>query len=272
MTITLKTNLKNQVKWSAVYRYYELLHVLVERNLKGRYRGSVFGVYWSLLHPLIMTGLYTAIFGTVFAKYYDNSIVNYILAAFTGMMVISFYNAATNQALASVVSNGGMLNKIRLPMSIFPVSMVVANVFQFLVGVFPLLAVVTLWKSHSLVNVICLAFPVLSLTLVCGGIGFFVSALYVFFRDLPYFYELIGFVLWISSPIFYPPDIVPPAVKPFLVMNPLLPIIESIRQISISSQLPDFGLIGQSLLNGLIILGFGWFCFRNWRHLFMDLL
>jgi ABC-2 type transport system permease protein/lipopolysaccharide transport system permease protein len=219
-----------------------------------------------------MTGLYTAIFGTIFAKYYDNSTLNYVLAAFTGMIVINFYNAATNQALASVVSNGGILNKIRLPMSVFPVSMVIANIFQFVIGAFPLLAIVTLWKSHSLFNLIALILPVLALTLVCTGIGFLVSTLYVFFRDLPYFYELICFVLWISSPVFYPPEIIPESVKPFLALNPLLPIIESIRQISISAHSPDFSLIAQSLLSGVVILGIGWTCFRSWRHLFMDLL
>ena len=120
-------NINPQIK-----HYIELLQVLVSRNLKVRYRGSFLGIYWSLLNPLIMTGLYTAIFGATFAKYYDNSVTNYILAAFTGLVVINFFSASTSQALSSVVSNGALLNKIRLPVSIFPVSMIVANVFQFM--------------------------------------------------------------------------------------------------------------------------------------------
>jgi ABC-type polysaccharide/polyol phosphate export permease len=266
------TTFTERTGWSEIRRYYDLLNVLVERNLKGRYRGSMLGIYWSLLNPAIMTALYTAIFGTVFASYFDNSKLNYILAAFTGLVVINFFSAATNQALPSIVSNGGVLNKIRLPMSIFPVSMVLANIFQFSVSVFPLLAVVTIWKSGGILNAIALIFPVLALALVCTGVGFFVSTLYVFFRDLPYFYEIVCFVLWISSPVFYPKDIVPASVQPFLALNPLFPIIESIRQLSLSRDLPNLALIGQSLLGGIIILGIGWSCFRAWRHLFMDLL
>lgn len=87
MTLSLKDNLT----WLQVRRYYELLHVLVMRNLKVRYRGSLLGVYWSLLNPLIMTGLYSAIFGSAFASYYGNSILNYMLAAFTGLVVINFF-------------------------------------------------------------------------------------------------------------------------------------------------------------------------------------
>jgi ABC-type polysaccharide/polyol phosphate export permease len=268
MTISLKENLTGV----QVQRYWELLYVLVVRTLKVRYRGSFLGVYWSLLNPLIMTGLYTAIFGATFASYYGNSILNYVLAAFTGLIVINFFSASTSQALASVVGNGALLNKIRLPVSVFPVSMIAANVFQFSVGALPLLAIMTLINSKSLVNVLALIFPFIALILVSTGIGFLVSALYVFFRDLPYFYELITFVIWISSPIFYPADIVPKQVQPFLSLNPLSPIIESLRQITLSGSPPDLGLIWGALLSGIIILSLGWTCFHVWRHQFMDLL
>jgi len=268
MALSLKANLR----LSQAQRYWELLYVLVSRNLKTRYRGSFLGVYWSLLNPLLMSGLYAAIFGKAFAAYYDNSTINYILAAFTGLVVINFFSAATCQALSSVVSNGALLNKILLPVSIFPVSMVAANLFQFTVGALPLLVIMTLITSKSLLNVIALLLPLLALILVSTGVGFLVSALYVFFRDLPYFYELVVFVLWISSPVFYPPAIVPTPVKPFLNLNPLSPIIESIRQIVLSSSLPDLHLIWGALFSGGVILVLGWLCFQRWRREFMDLL
>ncbi|HEY9874211.1 MAG TPA: ABC transporter permease [Candidatus Obscuribacterales bacterium] len=268
MTLSLKANSRLLQAW----RYWELLYVLVERNLKVRYRGSLLGVYWSLLNPLIMTGLYTAIFGDVFKSRYGNSISNYALAAFTGLVVINFFSASTSQALVSVVGNGALLNKIRLPVSIFPLSMVGANVFQFAVGALPLLAIVTLLTSKSLLNVLALLLPMLALTLVSTGIGFLISALYVFFRDLPYMYELVVFVLWLSSPIFYPAEIVPPQVKAFLGLNPLSPIIESLRQIALSGELPNLSMVLGALLSGAIILSIGCICFGWFRHQFMDLL
>ena len=257
---------------SSTKRYLELVQILVERNLKGRYRGSFLGVYWSLLNPLIMTGLYAAIFGTAFSEYYQDSTLRYVLAAFTGLIVINFFSSSTSQALTSVVGNGALLNKVRLPVTVFPVSMIVANIFQFIVGSLPLLAIVTLIMSRNPMNILALLLPLISLGLVCTGIGFLVSALYVFFRDLPYFYELVCFVLWISSPVFYPAEIVPSAVKPFLFFNPLIPIIESIRQISLSGSLPDMILVLHSFLNGIILLMLGWIYFRSWQKNFMDLL
>jgi ABC-type polysaccharide/polyol phosphate export permease len=253
-------------------RHSELLQVLVDRNLKVRYRGSILGVYWSLLNPLMMTGLYTAIFGATFASYYNSSIINYILAAFTGLVVMNFFSSTTNQALPSLVNNGELLNKIPLPMGIFPLSVVFANLFQFSVTALPLLMIVTLITSHSLVNLIALFCPIFSLILVSTGVGFLASSLYIFFRDVGYFYELLVFILGLSSPIFYPSAIVPDTIKPILLLNPILPIIESIRQISLSGNFPDLFLITHGLLAGIIVLTFGWYCFKSLQYQFMDLL
>lgn len=291
MAISIPKNLSR----SETQRYWELLRVLVERNLSARYRGSILGVFWSLLNPLTMTGLYTAIFGGIFAEKYHGSLLRYALAAFTGLVIINFFSSATSQALTSVVGNGPLLNKIRLPVSVFPVAVNAANVFQFIVGPLPFLALFTVVnvRHHvlatmttplplpelmatiaikSLINLAIFSLPLLALTLVCLGAGFLVSGLFVFFRDLPYFYELVVFVLWISSPIFYPASIVPPRVRPFMELNPLFPIIESTRQIVLSGEPPEIGLLVRSLLGGLVIFGLGWSCFRSWRSQFMDLL
>jgi len=253
-------------------RYWELIQILMERNLKVRYRGSLLGVYWSLLSPLLMTGLYTAIFGTTFSSYYENSITNYVLAAFTGLITINFFSASTMQALKSLVDNGKLLNKIKLPFSIFPLSMVAANVFQFMVGSLPLLVVVTLFKAGFSLKIFAIIIPFCSLILVCSGISFLVSALYIFFRDLPYFYELVVFVLWISSPVFYPAAIVPDPIKPFLILNPLSPIIEGFRQISLTPDPLNVIILGQGLCSGFVVLAIGWLVFQRFRHQFIDLI
>lgn len=275
MTIARKKTLeidKQSLITQDVRRYWELLSVLVPQNLKVRYRGSLLGIYWSLLNPIIMTVLYSTIFGTTFASYYDDSMVNYVLAAFTGLLVVNFFNASTTQALTSIVENGGLLNKIRLPVPVFPMSMIGANIFQFLAGSFPLLAIVTLLITHNPLSVILLLIPFSFLVLVCTGIGLFVSALYVFFRDLTYFYEIATFIIWITSPVFYPPEIVPENVKPFLNLNPLVPVIELFRQISLEGIFPESVYLIHGFCSGIIILTLGWLFFRRVQSAFMDLL
>lgn len=253
-------------------RYIDILRILVERNLKTRYRGSVLGIYWSLLNPLIMTAVYAAIFGQAFAQYYNNSMVSYTLAAFTGMTVINFFSNSTSQALSSIVNGSGLLNRMSLPMSAFPIAMIAANVYQFCLSTLPLLMIATLITSGSALNVLALLLPLTGLVLVCTGMGMLVAALNVFFRDLPYMYELVTFGLWISSPIFYPSEIVPEEVRAFLKFSPIAPIIESVRQIVLSGDHPDFSLMIPTILSSLIFLAIGWFSFLWLKPQFMDLL
>ncbi|MFN3926432.1 MAG: ABC transporter permease [Pseudanabaenaceae cyanobacterium] len=251
--------------------YTELLRVLVQRNLNVRYRGSLLGVYWSLLSPLIMTGLYTAIFGSAFAKYYNSSIFNYSLAVLTGMLLIHFFSTSTGETLSSVVRSGPLLNKIKLPISVFPISTIIAHVCHFMIASYPALLLVTLWNSHNLLYGLAILLPFLALVLFCLGVGLFTSALFVFFRDLPYLYEILVFILWMSSPVFYPATIVPEQIRPLLRFNPLYPIIESMRQITIYNQLPDLTLILQAIVSGGILTLLSWVFFQKTKKYFIDL-
>jgi ABC-type polysaccharide/polyol phosphate export permease len=253
-------------------RYRELVIVTTVRSLKVRYRGSILGIYWSLSNPLLMTGIYTAIFGTAFARYYGGSIFNYVLAVFTGLAVLNFFSQSTSMALPSIVGNGALLNKIALPPSIFPVAQIAAATFQMCVGTLPLLMIVALATSHNPLNVIAVLVPGIALMLLSLGFAFAVAAGFVYFRDLIYMYELVVFVIYFTSPIFYPAAIVPDGVRKYMVLNPLSNIIESVRQIVLSGMRPSLHLMGYALLSGAIAAAIGGGIYASCRRGFMDLL
>lgn len=254
-------------------RYVDLVTIVASRNLKTRYRGSVLGVYWSLSLPLVMTAVYSLIFGVRFSAdaYYHGSLFNYILACFTGLVVINFFSATTTQALTSIVGSGSLLNKIRIPVSVFPISVVSANIFQLLVGVFPVLIIVTLATSHSVINVLALLVPLFALVLVAVGFSLLTSGLFVHFRDLPHLYEVVVFILWITSPVFYPPSVIPQVAKPFIDLNPLVAVMNSVRQVALSGNFPDYRLILLALIAGVISAIVGALFFLTLKSDFMDL-
>lgn len=256
---------------ASLKRYAELVQILAIRTLKVRYRGSILGIYWSLSNPLVMTFIYAAIFGTAFSSYYDNSIVNYLLAVFVALAVVNFFSVSTSQALSSVVGNGGLLNKVRLPSSVFPVSMIVANGFQFIVGVLPLMAIITIVRTHNPLYALGLLGPTAALFLVSMGFGLITCSLFVFFRDLPYLWEMAVFLIWITSPVFYPAQLVPAAIRPFVTLNPVAMIMESFRQIALSGERPALGLMSVAVLTGVVFFGIGVAIFAYLKDDFMDL-
>ena len=264
--------LSPRTRGAAVRRYVELVTTIAERNIKSRYRGSILGVFWSLSNPLIMTGVYTLIFGAAFKSYYGNSIVNYVLAVFMGMVVVTFFSQASSQALTSVVANGSLVNKIRVPLSAFPVSIIVANLFQFVVGVLPVIVVVTFLASHSAERVILLIAPALSLLLVTTGAALAASALFVFFRDLPYIYELVVFITWMTSPIFYPEQIVPERLRFWVHMNPIAAVANDLRDIAFSPIAPHLHVLASTVGLSLAALAAGAAVFVALQRWAMDLL
>jgi ABC-type polysaccharide/polyol phosphate export permease len=199
-------------------------------------------------------------------------VINYVLACFTGLVVLNFFSQTSSQALTSVVSNGALLNKMRLPVSAFPLSAVVANLFQYAVGVIPLLVAVTLYVSHSPLHCVYLIVPSLALLMVTVGFSLGMAALFVFFRDLPYLYELVVFALWITSPIFYPIDLVPPAVRHWVRLNPIADIIELMRTIVFVRTPPSASALLNVMVVALVTLVAGVLVFRLTKNDFMDLI
>jgi ABC-type polysaccharide/polyol phosphate export permease len=257
---------------TSLRRYFELVTTIAERYIKGRYRGSVLGVFWSLSNPLIMTVVYTLIFGSAFSKYYGGSIVNYVMAVFMGLVVVTFFAQASSQALQSVVANGSLVNKIKVPLSVFPISVVVGNLFQFAVGVLPVLIIVTAIASRRIENVALILLPALALLLFTVGASLAVSALFVFFRDLPYMYELVVFVCWMMSPIFYPEEIVPARLLPFIKLNPIAAITNDMRHIAFNQGPIQIHLLALTLLIATVTAALGALVFASLQKHTMDLL
>jgi len=253
-------------------RFIDVVGVLFARALKTRYRGSVLGVLWSALQPLGMSAVYAAIFGHTFAPYYGGSLITYGAAVYIGLTLAGFFIGGTTQALPSIIANAGLLNKIRIPFAAFPLSIIAAYGFQQVVGSLPLIVLVSLAVNHNLLHVLLLVFPLCSLAMLSVGVGLFVSAACVYFRDVPYMYELTTFFFWVTSPIFYPAQIVPHTILRIVAWNPLFSIIESARVLVLTTMLPSAQSIALSLATSGIVLVAGGLAFRLMRPNFMDLL
>jgi ABC-type polysaccharide/polyol phosphate export permease len=255
-----------------VAQSWDLLKVLTRRTVRARYRGSTLGIYWSLLNPLLTTIAYTAIFGHVFAKYYNGSLFLYAIEVFVGLTVANFFVGSTAQALQSVVANGDLLNKMRLPMSLFPLSTISAWTFQVVAGSLPFLLVISIVMTHDVWHVLAVPLPFVALVLLSTGVGFITSALFVFFRDVPYMYDLVTFLAWSTTPVFYPASIVPPNIRHILEFNPLYPIVEGARDTVVAGSQLDPWVFAQAIGEGALVAVAGFLMFRALRPRFMDMI
>ncbi len=272
MAVPLELPLGGLDSSRAPRRSIELIRISAIRNLKIRYRGTTLGVLWSFANPLLMTALYTTIFGTAFRSYYEGSVTRYVLSAFVGVTVVLFFIQATTEALPAVVANGTLLNKIPVSPEVFPISVVVANAFQQAITTFPVILLVSALVTHDPVRVVLCVFVLAALVLLSLGVGLILAALYVFFRDLGYLWGVVGFILWMTSPVFYPAELVPPNVRPWLVYNPIGQMVTALREVTIAYGPLNVERVLPSFVTALVLLAIGVGIFRAMRHEYMDLL
>jgi homopolymeric O-antigen transport system permease protein len=253
-------------------RVAELVRISSFRSLKVRYRGSALGSLWSLTHPVMLTLVYTAIFGTAFSRYYGGSVTRYVVSTFVGLAVTMFFMNATGEALSSVVANGSLLNKIPVPPVVFPLAGVAANVFQQAITAFPILVVLSVVLAHDVVRLLLLPVVVLSIMMLTTGFGLALAALYVFFRDLPYLWQIVGFVLWLTSPLFYPAEVATPAIRRWFDLNPIAQDMGALREVVFGTGPVQFHFIWLGFVVGAVALVAGAAFFRIAEPEFMDLL
>jgi ABC-type polysaccharide/polyol phosphate export permease len=272
MAVPLELPLGGLDSSRAPRRSLELVRISAIRNLKNRYRGTTLGVLWSFANPVLLTALYTAIFGTAFRAYYEDSVTRYVLSAFVGVTVVLFFIQATSEAMPAVVANGSLLNKIPVAPEVFPVSAVAANAFQQGITTFPVILIVSALVTHDPVRVVLCVLVLAALIVLSLGVGLILAALYVFFRDLGYLWGVVGFILWMTSPVFYPAELVPPNVRPWLVYNPVGQMVTALREVTIAHGPLRMDRVLPSFLTALVLLAAGVLIFRATRREYMDLL
>jgi ABC-type polysaccharide/polyol phosphate export permease len=219
-----------------------------------------------------MTAVYAFVFGRTFSSYYGNSKLRYMTALFTGLAVMNYFSTSSFQALQSVVSNGMLLNKMRVPSIVFPVSTVIANSFQLVCGTLPVFLMIALFVGHNPVWMLFIVVPLFALVCLTLGIGLALSALYVYYRDIPYLYELVYFAIFVATPVFYPLEIIDPKYRPIIEYNPLSLIVEQIREIAIRDEAPSVLKLVVAVSAALGVLGLGTLLFNRASRRFMDYL
>lgn len=221
---------------------------------------------------MLMTALYTMLFGTAFSAYYGGSIVRYVFSAFVAILVVTFFSQSTAEALVSVVSNGGLLNKIAVDPETFPIAAIAANVFQQAITTLPILMILAAVLTHDPLRVLLVPVVLLALVALAAGFGLALSALFVFFRDLSHLWAVISFIFWMTSPVFYPAALVPERVRPWFEINPVGLAIAALRDVVLGRGTVDLLLIAKFILVSALVALAGHWVFRSKRRHFMDLL
>jgi ABC-2 type transport system permease protein len=209
-------------------KHLQLIRLLVGRELTLRYKRSVIGIGWTLLNPMLTSFVLWVVFSFVFAGRLPNG-QQYAPYLMAGIVLNAFFNQGLIISAESIASNSVVLTKIYVPPQIFPISVALAGLVNFFIGLIPL-AIVVYISGQS----IALTFPLVIfvgffLALLVAGLGLSLSLLFIRFDDTRNIVNVLLMILTYFTPIFYPISVLSPRLQEIIVLNPLTSYLDCFR-------------------------------------------
>lgn len=204
-------------------RNWRLVWEMSVNDLTGRYKGQYFGAAWVLVHPMALTLLYLFLFGIVFAQRIGGTYelpLDYTAYMLAGLMPWLTFQTALNTTVFSVVSNSALVKQFVFPIEILPVRDVLSSLVTWVVGVLCTLAYILISGQQPSAMWVLLPLVLVLQVMAMIGVGFFLSALAVFFRDIKDIVNLFCLVAIFMMPIVFLPGWVPKVFQPFVWANP----------------------------------------------------
>ncbi len=264
-----------QGKWVGLnlrdlWSYRELLYFLIWRDVKVRYKQTALGVAWAIIQPLFTMLIFTLFFGKLAGIESKTSGIPYPIFAYAGLLPWTFFSNAVTSSGNSLVGSANLITKVYFPRMIIPAAAVGAGLVD--LGIAFLILIPLMVYYHVTVTVSWLMFPVVVLltTLLALGVGMWLSALNVKYRDirfvLPFLIQLWMFV----SPVIYPSTFLPVNLQPVLWLNPMTGIIEGYRS-SLFGRPFKWSALLVSITITLVLLVYSSYSFRRMEKNFADI-
>ena len=242
-----------------LWRYRDLLQLLVANSIKTRYKRSALGVLWTLLNPLLTTIVLTIAFSQLFRF----QMVNYPVYLLSGLIAWNFFSQTVTQVMNTLIWGSSLMKRIYIPHTIFAISVVGNGLINLFLSLIPLLLIMLFMGHPFHWTLLWLPLAVLLMAMFTTGLSLLLAALAVYFVDLV---EMVGIVLtaWFYlTPIIYPLEMVPPRFAWLIRLNPLSYFVEVFRSLIYDGVLPsgEYVLIAATL--GGLTLAVGWLVFTK---------
>lgn len=249
-------------------QYGDLLYFLAKRDVTVRYKQTLVGATWALIQPLLLAGIFSAFLGQLTDV--PSNGAPYALFALTGMTMWLFLAGAIGRCSESTLASSELISKVYFPRLVVPLSALAAPVADFCVA-FVVLVILLIATGHAPDAQVVLAPGVFAAAVaVTLGIGLWLSALVVRFRDVSLAIPFLILVLLFVTPILYPLSLVPDGYHALLALNPLVGVMETFRWVMLPQADAPGAVLLISAASGLVVLASGLVYFERAEQRFAD--
>lgn len=262
-------SIRPQTKWFSLnlrelWAYRELLYFLTWRDIKVRYKQTIIGFLWAILQPALMTTIFTLFFSKLVGVASEG--VPYALFNFAAMTPWNLFSGGVTRASNSLIYDAALIQKVYFPRLISPLASILSPLIDFLFT-FIILIILMLVFGYVPQWYMVFLIPLLGLILAFSlGIGLWLAALNVEYRDIGYIVPFLIQCLFFASPVIYSSTIIPPEYRlAYGLLNPMSGIIEGFRWATIRTAIPSIPMLAAStaIIFFILITGILYFRFRE---------
>lgn len=252
-----------------LWRFRELLWILVWRDIKVRYKQTAIGAAWAILQPLAAMAVFTLFFGRLAHMPSDG--LPYPLFVYSGLLLWQFFARALGEASTSLVANERIVTKVYFPRLLLPASVVLAGLLDFAVAAGLLVVFMVYYGYLPSLTILTVPLFVGLAFLLALGVSLWLSALDAEFRDVRYTLPFLTQIWLFATPVVYPASLVPESWRVLYGLNPMVGVIEGFRWAVLgTARAPDPVLLGASALVVAVVLVSGLAFFRRMERTLAD--
>jgi lipopolysaccharide transport system permease protein len=257
------------VKPKELFHYRELLYFLTWRDIKIRYKQTVLGAAWSILQPLMTMVIFTIFFGKIAGISSDGA--PYPIFSYAGLLPWMYCANAVSLSSNSLVASGNMIQKVYFPRMLVPISGALAGLVDYLIALSILVGMMLYYRIAPGPQILLLPLLMVLAFLASTGVGLWLSAMNVRFRDVKYTVPFL-IQLWLFlTPVIYPSSLLPAGYRWVLAFNPMTAVVEGHRAVILGTGFEWRSLL-ISLAVTLAVLSSGAMYFKRMERSFADVI
>ena len=257
------------IDFKELKKYRDLFYFLVWREIKVLYAQTILGFSWAILQPLIQIIIFTIVFGKVAKLSTDGT--PYFLFSTVAIIPWTYMSQAMMQSSQSLVQGQHLLDKIYFPRLLFPLTPVLARLVDFGISILIIIVVALYYRVIPTWNLLFLPLFIVLMVSIPTGIGLWLSALAIRFRDVKHAMPFVVRMLIYSAPIVYSATSIPETYRFIYSLNPIVGVIEGFRSCLLGTAMP-WSFIWPGILTSILLLFGGAFYFKRMEWLFVDVI
>ena len=250
-----------------LWEYRELVYTFAMRDIKVRYKQTALGAAWAVIQPFMMMVVFTIFFGKL-AKIPSEDIP-YPLFSYAALLPWTLFSEGITRSTNSMITNANIMTKVYFPRLAMPISGILSPLIDFMIAFIILIAMMLYYGFVPTINIVWLPVFILLALMTSLGVGLWLSAFNVQYRDFQYTLPFL-IQLWLfASPVVYPSSLLPRPYQWLYGLNPLAGVIEGFRWALLGTN-PPSTMIAFSFVIVMVILILGAYYFKRMEKTYAD--